>query len=141
MKTIITGLVNNIKASKSATITLGLWFACAFLFSIFTTDLPGTPPTPQGLIHGFSALIGLLSLSIAIITWGFSFKKNNDWQRMAKTSWFFRVISVVLFIIFLLSPPSIRGFSERILIACDTCWLILVNRQLYVNVTHSFSKF
>ena len=134
---LITGLLFSVKASKTAITTLVIWCIGAFLFSLFTTDLPGIAPTPQGLIHGFSALIGLLSLGIAIIAWGFSFNKNDAWQRMAKISWFFGVISIVVFIVFLLSPPSIRGLSERILIAWDVSWLILVNWQLFINVNQS----
>jgi hypothetical protein len=138
---LIIGLLNSVKASKTAIITLCIWCGGAFLFSTFTTDLRGMPPTPQGLIHGLSALIGLLSLGIAMIAWGFTFNKTAGWQHMAKPSWFFGAISILVFIDFFLSPPSLRGLSERILIAWDVSWLILLNRQLYINLTQSALNF
>lgn len=137
---LIKGLLNGIKASKTAIITLGIWCIGTFLFSIFTTDLPGTVPTPQGLIHGLSALIALLSLSIAMIAWGFTFNKSAGWQHMAKTSRLFGMISIVVFVAFFFSPPSLRGLSERILIIWDVSWLALINRQLYINITTSTLK-
>ncbi len=130
---LIIGLLNNIKVSKTAIFTLGVWCTGAFLFSIFTTDIPGTPATLQGLIHAFSALIALLSLSIAMISWAFTFRKNDAWHQMANTSRFFGVISIVLFIVLFLSPLSLKGLAERILIIWDVYWIILVNRQLYIN--------
>lgn len=136
----VIGLVYSVKPSKTAIATLVIWCIGAFLFSIFTTDLPGAPPTPRGLIHGFSALIALLNLGIAIIAWGFTFNKSAGWQHMAKISWFFGMISIVVFIVFLFSPPSLRGLSERVLITWDVSWLALINRQLYINITTSTLK-
>lgn len=130
---LIIGLLNSIKASETAIITLSAWCIGAFLFSIFTTDIPGTTQTLQGLIHAFSALIALLSLGIAMISWGLTFSKNDTWQEMATTSRFFGVISMVLFMALFLSPLSLKGLTERILIIWDVYWLILVNRQLYNN--------
>ncbi|MBD1395078.1 DUF998 domain-containing protein [Mucilaginibacter glaciei] len=138
---LIAGLLITIKASKTAITTLVIWCIGAFLFSIFTTDLPGETPTPQGLIHGLSALIALFSLGIAIIAWGFTFNIINTWQHMAKISCLFGVTSAVVFISFLLSPPSLRGLSERILIVWDITWIILVSRQLYIKLTQSTLTF
>jgi hypothetical protein len=132
---LIIGLLNSLEASKTGIITLVLWCGCTFLFSIFVTDIPGDRPTPQGLIHGFAALIALLNLSITMLAWGHIFNRNGSWRNMAKTSLFFGVVSIAIFIAFLLSPPSIRGLTERILIILDISWVILVNRQLVVLLT------
>jgi hypothetical protein len=138
---LIIGLLKSVKASKTAIITLCIWCAGAFLFSTFTTNLPGAPPTPQGLIHSFSALIALVSLGISMIAWGFTFNKTDAWQSTAKISWIFGAVSILVFIGFFLSPPSLRGLNERILIAWDIGWLILVNRQLYINLNQSVLTF
>ncbi|WP_295791724.1 DUF998 domain-containing protein [Mucilaginibacter sp.] len=130
---LLIGLLNSIKASKTAIVTLCIWCTGAFLFSIFTTDLPGTPPTPQGLIHGFSALIALVNLGISMLAWGFTFTRNDNWLTVAKTSWVFGGLGIAMFIVFLFSPPSLRGLTERILIVWDVSWLVLVSRQLYIN--------
>jgi hypothetical protein len=76
-----------------------------------------------------------------MIAWGFTFNKTDAWQSMAKTSWIFGAVSILVFIGFFLSSPSLRGLSERILIAWDIGWLILVNRQLYINLNQSVLTF
>ena len=108
----IIGLLYSIKASKTAITTLVIWCIGAFLFSIFTTDLPGTPQTPQGLIHGLSALIALLNLSIAIIAWGFAFNKTAGWHfhGMMMLRWFGILVPLIVRSIFLVT----RGQFQRL---------------------------
>ena len=103
------------------------------LVAIFPTDVPVIPPTPRGLVHGFSALIALTSLGISMIAWGTVFKKNENWERLAKPSLFFGVMSLLLFIVFFASPIPLRGLTERILMVWDISWLILVSSKLYRN--------
>ena len=126
-----TGLLLSIRASKTSIITLSLFCIGSFLFTIFPTDIPVNKPTPRGLVHGFSALLALLNLGIAMIVWGFVFKKTRHWSSLAKLSWFFGVVSLVLFILFLATPVPFRGFSERILMGWDISWLIVISRRLY----------
>ena len=128
---LVAGLLQYFKASKTSVITLGLWCLGMLIAGLFKTDLPGSAPTPKGLIHAFAALIAFISLGIAMISWGFVFNKNKSWFQMGKLSWFFGVISIILFIIFFRSPPSIRGLTQRMLIMLDISWLLIVNRKLF----------
>ncbi|TKT92830.1 DUF998 domain-containing protein [Dyadobacter frigoris] len=138
---LIIGLFSSMKPSKTAAITLCIWCIGTFTFSVFPTDLPGDRPTTEGLIHGLSALFALLNLSVAMIAWGFTFDKYDNWRHMAKLSWFFGAISTALFIGFLLSAPQLRGLTERILIILDITWIILVIRKLYtIEITSSLNS-
>ncbi len=128
---LLTGLLLNIKASKKSSITLGIFCVGFLLLSIFPTDVPVVPPTPHGLIHPLAALIALISLAISMITWGFDFKKNENWKSLAKPSIFFGVISLVLFIVHFASPIPLKGLTQRFLLAWDISWLFLVSRKLY----------
>jgi hypothetical protein len=130
---LLIGLLQDCKASATGCITLGIFSVGILLAGIFPTDLPGNPPTPCGLIHGFAALIALLNLGISMIAWRNVFKKNESWKSFAKPSIFYGVVSLVLLIIFVGSPISFRGLTQRILLGWDISWLLLVSWKLYQN--------
>ena len=137
---LLRGLLLNTTSSKTSNITLGIFCAGMLLVAIFPTDVPVEPPTSRGLIHGFAALIALTSLGISMIAWGVTFKTNNTLHKLAKPSIFYGVVSLVLFTIFIASPISYRGLTQRFLLACDISWLFLVSRKLYLHsafVCHS----
>ncbi|HRH51569.1 MAG TPA: DUF998 domain-containing protein [Panacibacter sp.] len=127
---VLLALTRNVKASKTSIITLGIFCVGAFLLAIFPTDIPGDPPTSTGLIHGLSALVALLNLGIAMISWGFVFRRNEEWKSMTKLSWFFGAVSLALFIIFFMSPPAFRGLMQRILLVWNISWILLINRKI-----------
>ncbi len=124
------GLLQQLKATRTSLTSLIIWGISMLLTGLFKTDLPGSPPTPKGLIHGIAALIAFINLGIAMISWGRVFKKNKNWYTLAKPSLIFGAVSLVLFIIFFVSPPSFRGLTQRLLIVWDVCWLLLVNTML-----------
>lgn len=130
---LLRSLLLNSTSSKTSKITLGFFCAGMLLVAIFPTDIPGEPPTPRGLIHGFAALIALASLGISMIAWGIVFKKNNHLHKLAKPSVFYGVISLVLLIVFIASPISFRGLTQRFLLAWDISWLFLIGCKLYHN--------
>ena len=130
---IIIGLLMHFKPSKISVITLSLWCVGMLLAALFKTDVPVEKTTVKGLIHGFAALLAFINLGIAMIAWGFIFNRNNNWKNIAKQSCFFGVMSIVLFVIFFMSPPSFRGLTQRMLIVWDMIWLLLVNRALFRN--------
>jgi hypothetical protein len=130
---LLIGLLQDCKASATGCITLGILSVGILLAGIFPTDLPGEPPTPRGLVHGFAALIALLNFGISMIAWGIVFKRNESWKSFAKPSIFFGVVSLVLLIIFVGSPISFRGLTQRILLVWDISWLLLVSWKLYQN--------
>jgi len=129
---LITGLLQQLKASKKSIITFSIWCIGGFLFSTFKTDIPGQQPTFSGLVlHGIAALIAFLSLGISMITWGSVFKKNHEWADKASLSRVFGLVSILLFLIFLFSPVWLRGFTERLLIGWDITWLIIISNTLF----------
>jgi hypothetical protein len=128
---LLIGLLQDNKTSATGCVTLGIFSAGILLAGIFPTDLPGEPPTPRGLIHGFAALIALLNLGISMIAWGNVFKKKESWKSFAKPSIFYGVVSLVLLIIFIGSPISFRGLTQRFLLGWDMSWLLLVSWKLY----------
>lgn len=134
---LIIGLCQYFKPTVSAVIALSCWCVGIFMSGLFKTDVPGEKVTATGLIHGFSALIALLSLGIAMIAWSRNFSRNTAWKKLAKPSLFFGVISILLFVLFFMSPPSFRGLTQRILIAWDISWLLLINRQLLLSLSPS----
>jgi hypothetical protein len=125
------GLMMHLKASKTAVITLIIFCLGILLAAIFPTDIPGDPPTPRGLIHGFAALIAFINIGISMIAWGVVFKKNNNFISLAKSSIIFGVTSLVLLLIFIFSPVSIRGLTQRILLTHNISWLFLVSLKMY----------
>jgi hypothetical protein len=134
---LLIGLFQYFKLTVSALIALSCWCVGICLAGLFKTDVPGEKVTATGLIHGFSALIALLSLGIAMIVWSRNFSRNTAWKKLAKPSMFFGVISILLFVIFFMSPPSFRGLTQRILIAWEISWLLLINRQLLLSISPS----
>jgi len=132
---LLIGLLQDGKASATGCITLGIFSVGILLAGIFPTDVPVEPPTPRGLVHGFAALIALFSLAISMMAWGNVFKKNENWKSFAKPSIFYGIVSLVLLIIFVGSPISLRGLTQRILLAWDISWLLLVSWKLYHNTT------
>lgn len=128
---LLMGLMLHDYASSTGKITLGIFCVGIFLAAIFPTDVPAFPQTTVGLIHAFAALIALLNLGISMIAWGISFKKNNDLKRFASLSVLWGAISLILLIIHIASPISIRGLTQRILLTWNISWLFLVNFHLY----------
>lgn len=129
---LLIGLLKHLKASKTSIITFSIWCIGTFLFSIFKTDVPGQPPTFNGLVlHGIAALLAFLNLGIAMIAWGSVFKKNIEWADKATLSSVFGIIGILLFFIFLFSPISVRGLTERLLIGWDMIWLIIISAALF----------
>lgn len=133
------GLMMHVKSSKIAKITLSIFCLGILLAAIFPTDLPGNTPTTAGLIHGFAALIALLNLGISMIVWGVSFKKHHHLKRLAKLSIYFGVFSLVLLVIHIASPISVRGLTQRILLTFDISWLFLISLRLYQSSTYNAS--
>ena len=130
---LLRGLQLNIKSSKIGSITLGIFCLGILLAGIFPSDVPVFPPTPHGLIHALAALIALICLGISMIAWGVDFKKNQHWKSSAKTSLFFGVISLVLLIVHIASPVTLKGLTQRFLLVWDIGWLLLVSWKLYGN--------
>ncbi len=130
---LLTGLLLTIKTSKTSNITLGIFSFGILLAAIFPTDVPVAPPSPTGLIHALAALFALISLGISMIAWGFVFKKNENWKSFAKPSIYYGIISLLLFIIHFVSPGPIKGLTQRILLAWDISWLLLVSWKLNRN--------
>ncbi len=128
---LLTGLLQSCKASATSGIAISIFCLGIVLAGIFPTDLPQALPTPGGLMHGFAALIALFSLAVSMIAWGIVFKKTEDWKRFAKPSVFYGLISLVLLIIFIASPISSRGLTQRILLVWDISWLLLIGWKLY----------
>lgn len=129
---LLTGLLQQLKASKTSIATFCIWCIGAFLFSIFKTDIPGQPPAFSGLVlHGIAALLAFLNLGITMIAWGSVFKKNDRWADKAILSRFFGLVSLLLFFVFLFSPVSLRGFTERLLIGWDIIWLIIISIAVF----------
>lgn len=136
---LLVGLMMHVKSSKTAKITLSVFCLGILLAAIFPTDLPGNTPTTGGLIHGFAALIALLNLGISMIAWGIAFKKNNELKRFGRLSVFWGVISLILLIIFIASPISIRGLTQRTLLTFDISWLFIVSLGLYQGPRYNSS--
>lgn len=130
---LLRGLLLNTKSSKTSKITLIIFCVGMLLVAIFPTDIPGELPTDRGLIHGFAALIALTGLGFSMIAWGVVFKKNNTLHKLAKPSIFYGVVSLALLIIFIASPISFRGLTQRFLLTWDISWLFWVSRKLYQN--------
>jgi uncharacterized membrane protein len=129
---LLRGLLLNTKSSKTSNITLSIFCVGILLAGIFPTDIPGVPPpTLHGLIHALAALIALICLAISMISWSIAFKKNENWKSLAKPAMLFGVISLILFIIHLVSPIPLRGLTQRILLVWDISWLLLVSWKLY----------
>jgi Protein of unknown function (DUF998) len=128
---LLKGLLISTTSSQTSKITLAIFCVGMLLVAIFPTDIPGELPTARGLTHGFAALIALTNLGISMITWGVAFKKNNSLHKLAKPSIFYGVVSLALLIIFIASPISFRGLTQRFLLAWDISWLLLVSRKLY----------
>ncbi len=133
---LLVSLITHVKSSRTAKITLSIFSLGILLAAIFPTDLPGNTPTTRGLIHGFAALIALLNLGISMIVWGIAFKKNNELKKFGRLSVFWGVISLILLIIFIASPISLRGLTQRTLLTFDISWLFLVSFRLYQDPTY-----
>lgn len=128
---LLISLLQDCKVSVTGCITLGIFSVGILLAGIFPTDVPVEPPTARGLVHGFAALIALFSLGISMLAWGNIFKKNNNLKKLATPSIFYGLASLLLLIIFIASPISYRGLTQRFLLACDISWLFLISRKLY----------
>jgi phosphate/sulfate permease len=85
---LLIALLQNIEASVTSSITTGIFCVGILLVAIFPTDVPVEPASPRGLVHGFTALIALISLGISMIAWGVVFKKNNTLKKLVKPSIF-----------------------------------------------------
>lgn len=130
---LLTGLSLYFKATKKSIITLSIFCIGFLVLSIFPTDVPVIPTTPHGLIHALAALIALICLGIAMITWSFVFNTNENWKSFTKPSLFFGIVSLLLFIVHFASSHAFKGLTQRILIIWDITWLLLVSIKLYLN--------
>ncbi|MCX6205789.1 MAG: DUF998 domain-containing protein [Bacteroidetes bacterium] len=128
---ILRDLMRHVTSSNLGIITLSIFCIGIFLAGIFPTDIPGEQRTIEGLIHGFAALIALLNLGISMIAWGISFKKNYALKKYAGPTVFWGLISLILLTIFIASPISLRGLTQRLLLFCDISWLLCVGVKQY----------
>ncbi|HQR94856.1 MAG TPA: DUF998 domain-containing protein [Sediminibacterium sp.] len=129
---LLSELMIKVKSSKTSKISLSIFCLGILLTGIYPTDLAGNKPTTGGLIHGLAALIALLNLGISMIAWGISFKKNHVLKNLAMPSLIWGAISLMLLIIFIASPIGFRGLTQRLLLACDISWLLLVCTKFYL---------
>jgi hypothetical protein len=123
-------LVIQVKSSNTSKITHSIFCLGILVAGIYPTDLPENAPTTGGLIHGLAALIALLNLGISMIAWGILFNKNYVLKKLARPSLIWGITSLLLLIIFIASPIGIRGLTQRLLLACDISWLLLVSMKL-----------
>lgn len=128
---LFTGLITNVNSSLLSLMLFSIYCVGLLLVTVFPTDVPGSKPTTSGLIHGFAALGAFSSFMLSLFAWAFDFKKHRRWQKMAQWSFILGTLSCLIFIAHLLSPSSIVGLFQRILMVCNLVWLSLVSERLY----------
>ena len=135
---LLIGLLQQVKITAIAIITVGIFSMGILLAGIFPTDVGTKPPTVGGLIHGFAALVALASLAISMMALGMVFKRSEGWRKFASPSIFYGIVSLVLLIVFIGSPISFRGATQRLLLVWDISWLMLVSWKLYRHIITAF---
>jgi alpha-beta hydrolase superfamily lysophospholipase len=136
---LIAALYTNIKTSIISVVAFSFWCIGVFLIAIYPTDLAEAIPTKTGSIHVFAAQFAFINLGATMILWGFNFRKNKHWEKMAIVSWLFGTVSLLILIALVFSPVSLKGLVQRILFMWDLSWLILISKQLYLKPAQ-FSK-
>jgi hypothetical protein len=132
---LIVGVRPHVKLSIISLASFIVWTVSMILIAIFPTNLPDAIPTTENTIHNQAAVYAFVSLIVAMIAWGFDFRKNEQWKNLTKLSWVFGILGFFILLALALSSLSIRGLTQRIFLAWILSWLIIVSRQLYLNKT------
>ena len=94
--------------------------------AFFPTDLPGTPATRSGMIHGVVFLVALTSFLLATLLLSIGFGSDSRWrsyQPMAVVLALLNVVAVIVQFV-TLRPGMPYGISNRIVFAAMMAWLL-----------------
>jgi hypothetical protein len=130
-------LVANVKSSPFGLITFSIYSLSLFITIMFPTDTPGSDSTISGIIHSTTAVAGLLSLNTGMFAWGLNFRKTFNWENPAKVTFWFAACGIMIFFAIFLTPVSIAGLFQRLLLLCDLVWVIIISQHLYLLSTIS----
>jgi Protein of unknown function (DUF998) len=116
---------------KIGTIIFGVWGVGAILLAIFPTDVPATPISWHGAIHGVLALPVFIGGAIGAVILSLQFGKSRILRSAKPASLSIAVLSAVLLIIVVPTlTTSIGGLTERLFLGSVLLWVGFVSVYL-----------
>ncbi len=117
--------------NKVGLIPMGIWGVCFLVVGVFPTDLKGASPTPSGTIHTVAAMLGFVSLLVAMAMLSVGFRKNEAWNSLFRGAVGLTIVAATVFILFLSSMNTgFVGLSQRVFIFTIILWLVLTATRL-----------
>jgi hypothetical membrane protein len=120
-------------ALRAALALLMVWAVASGLLAFFPDDPAGTPATPSGRIHLLIALIAFLAVAAGTLMASIAMHDDPSWRSLSVP---LMVISGLAILVLLLlgrhgfAARSDGGLLERIFLALELLWLLLVGLRL-----------
>jgi len=122
---------NGSSGLKTGAYLLGLWAVGSILLAAFPTDVPPTPISWHGAIHGVLALIVFVGGVLGALMLSRRFGEIETLKRMkgkASALAYFSTVSLVVTLVSLTTP--VGGLTERIFLGSVLLWIAIVSGYL-----------
>ncbi len=107
---------------------LHIWIAGTTLAALFRTDLAGTPFTPAGIIHGRAATVAFVALIGSLGSLAHAYAATR--QAAARPTALLAALTLLLLIVYFVSPVEVRGLTERLFVGAGVAGLARVAARL-----------
>lgn len=93
--------------------------------------LPGYAPSLAPLVHGFSAQLAFLCVTVAMLLQAWCFGRYARWQWLHRRAWWWAWLTFAGLWLHVLWRASPRGLGQKLVIALVVGWLLMVAIALW----------
>jgi len=123
--------------AKAGALLVAIWGISLIVAAIYPTDPPGSwnqPPSTNGMIHFTAANLSFFSLMLASVFLAPVLAKDSQWSQVKKWIMPITSLTVISFILIMISISSIFlsngaplyfGLTERLYFLSCLCWIIM----------------
>ena len=114
-----------------------IWGLGLFIALSFPINPQGTELTTKNLIHRINGPIAFLCLSVAVLLFAISFKRDESWRPIYAAALTLALLMLVLFVaigIAVANNAGVEGLLQRIFLLLLITWFILTSTYLRSHV-------
>ena len=122
---------------RAGRVLFAIWGLGLFIALSFPINSQGTELTTKNLIHRINGPIAFLCLSVAVLLFAISFKRDESWRPIYAASLTLALLMLVLFVaigIAVANKAGVEGLLQRIFLLFLITWFILTSTYLRSHV-------